>query len=145
MRFLPWLAGVLVGLLSWPVGAEEDVVTGVASVRDPVTVAISGARYRLEAIEPPSEAAVCGERSCADAATEELAQFVSGHEVACTKVRRLGHGFFLASCRIEDDEDAAEHLLRQGLAQPGADASPTLQAAAEEARLAGRGLWAASK
>lgn len=142
MRAPPRFAVVLLGLLSWSAGAEEPV-TGVASVRDAVTVAIGGARYRLEGIEPPHEAAVCGAQPCLDAAMDELAQFVSGHKVACTKARRLGHGFFLASCRLESGVDAAEHLLRQGLAELGADANPTLRAAADEAKVARRGVWAA--
>jgi endonuclease YncB( thermonuclease family) len=143
MRPHLWLAVVLFGLLSWPADAEEPV-TGVASVRDAVTVAIGGARYRLEGVEPPPEAAVCGAQPCSDAAMDELAQIVSGHEVTCTNARRLGHGFFLASCRLENGVDVAEHLLRQGLAELGADASPALRAAAQEAKGARRGVWAAS-
>jgi endonuclease YncB( thermonuclease family) len=143
MSPLPRLACVLFGLLSWSAGAEEPV-TGVASVRDAVTVAIDGARYRLEGIEPPSETAVCGAQPCLEAAVDELAQVVSGHEVTCTKARRLGHGFFLASCRLESGVDAAEHLLRRGLAELGTDANPALRAAAQEAKGARRGIWAAS-
>jgi endonuclease YncB( thermonuclease family) len=141
MRTQLWLAVVLFGPLSWPAGAEEPV-TGLASMRDAVTVAIDGARYRLEGIEPPAESAACGAQPCLDAAMDELARFVSGHEVICTKARRLGHGFFLSSCRLADGEDAAEHLLRQGLAELGADASSAHRAAAEQAKAARRGVWA---
>ncbi len=74
----------------------------------------------------------------------ELARLVSGHQVTCTKARRLGHGFFLSSCRLEDGVDAAEHLLSQGLAELGADASPAHRAAAEQAKAARKGVWAAS-
>ena len=126
--------------LSWPVGAEEPA-SGVASMRDAVTVAISGARFRLEGIDPPAEGAVCGAQSCVDSAMEELSRFVSGHQVTCTRARRLGHGFFLSSCRLEDGADAAEHLLKQGLAELGDEANPAHRSAAEQAKAAGRGLW----
>jgi endonuclease YncB( thermonuclease family) len=143
MRTQARFAVVLLALLPWPAGAEESV-TGAASMRDAVTVAIDGARYRLEGIEPPAEGAVCGAQPCLTAAMNELAQFVSGHQITCTKVRRLGHGFFLSSCRLEDGVDAAEHLLSQGLAELGADANPAHRAAAEQAKAAERGIWAAS-
>jgi len=137
---LPFVV-LLLGALSWPAVAEEPV-SGVASVRDAVTVAVNGARFRLEGIEPPAEGEVCGAQSCVDAAMEELASFVSDHQVTCTRTQRLGHGFFLSSCRLEDGADAAERLLNQGLAEPGADANPAQRAAAEQAKTAGKGLWA---
>jgi endonuclease YncB( thermonuclease family) len=127
--------------LSWPASAEEPV-SGAASMRDAVTVAVSGARFRLEGVDPPADGAPCGAQSCIDAAMKELASFVSGHRVTCTRTQRLGHGFFLSSCRLEDGTDAAEHLLYQGFAELGAGASAAHLAAAEQAKAAGRGLWA---
>ncbi len=141
MRTRALIAVLLLGAMSWPAGAE-DPVSGAASMRDAVTVAISGARFRLEGIDPPAEGAVCGAQSCVDAAMKELARFVSGRQVTCTKAQRLGHGFFLSSCRLEDGADAAEHLLNQGLAELGDDAVPALREAAGRAKAAGRGLWA---
>ena len=135
---LPLLLGAL---MAWPAAAEE-AVTGAAAVRDPVTVAISGARYRLEGIEPPREGAVCAAQSCLDAAMAELARFVSGRDVTCTATQRVGHGFFLSSCRLENGSDLAQHLLSRGLAELGAEPSAEQRAAAEKAKAARLGVWA---
>lgn len=143
MRTQAWFAVLLLGSLTCRASAEEPVI-GVASVRDAVTVAIGGARYRLEGIEPPASGLVCGARSCLDEAMEELARFVADRQVTCTKSRRFGHGFFLASCHLEGGLDAAEHLLSRGLAELGADASPAHRAAAERAKAGSRGIWAGS-
>lgn len=118
----------------------DDSLTGEAKMRDAVTIAISGARVRLEAILPPEEARMCGSMSCVEAAKAELATVIKGHTVTCKKSRKLGHGYFLGPCTT-DGADLAEHLLSQGLAHPDADASEAYRSAAEQAKAAKKGVW----
>lgn len=118
----------------------DDTLTGEAMMRDAVTIAISGARIRLEAIAPPEEARMCGNLPCIELAKSELANLVKGHTVTCKKSRKLGHGYFLGPCSA-DGTDLAHHLLLQGLALPDADASEAYRDAAEQAKAAKKGLW----
>jgi endonuclease YncB( thermonuclease family) len=122
-----------------PATADEHV-KGEALVRDAVTIAVGGGRFRLEAISPPKDGQVCGTASCADSAKIALVAFINGRSIVCAKSRKLGHGFFLGKCAVED-RDLGEYLLTQGLAVPDADASEAYRAAAEQAKAAKKGLW----
>lgn len=129
-------------------GAAEDAVRGQGKARGPDTVAVAGTRIRLAAIVPPAEGMVCagsgGAVSCAEAAAAALDALLTRGEVACSKERRLGHGYFLGRCTLGDGTDMALALLEQGLAQPaGTEAPDAYRAAGAEARNARRGLWAA--
>jgi endonuclease YncB( thermonuclease family) len=131
---------LLLCLLSAAPAFADDTLTGEAMMRDAVTIAISGARIRLEAIIPPEESRMCGNASCVEAAKSELASLIKGHTVTCKKSRRLGHGYFLGPCTA-DGADLALYLLSQGLALPDADASDAYRAAAEQAEAGKKGVW----
>jgi endonuclease YncB( thermonuclease family) len=75
----------------------------------------------------------------------ELTRLISGQRVTCTKRQRLGHGFFLSSCKLGDGTDVAKHLLEEGLARAEADASAAYRTAAEQAQAASKGIWARAK
>jgi endonuclease YncB( thermonuclease family) len=125
--------------------AAEDRIKGSGKARGPDTVAVAGTRIRLAAIEVPGDGLACGGSSCAESATAALDALLTRGEVACSKERRLGHGYFLGRCMLADGTDLALGLLRDGLARPsGGDAPEAYRAAAAAAREARRGLWAAA-
>jgi len=135
------LAILLLAGFILPASADEPA-TGTATMRDAVTVAMDGARYRLQGINPPADGVACGEQSCLDAAMNELKHLISGQRITCTKLQRLGHGFFLSRCKLADGTDVAKHLLGEGLAKAEAGASATYRTAAEQAQAASKGIWA---
>jgi endonuclease YncB( thermonuclease family) len=128
---LAWLS-----LVSSP--RADETVTGPAEMRDAATVAIAGGRYRLQGIVPPED-----DKSI-DAAKQSLADFITGKSVTCVKLSRLGHGYFLATCKRESGEDLALHLLGQGLARVDGDASAEAFKAEDAAKAAHKGVWAGS-
>ncbi|MGB3900238.1 MAG: thermonuclease family protein [Mesorhizobium sp.] len=135
------LAILLLAGFTLPASADEPA-SGTATMRDAVTVAMGGARYRLQGINPPKDGVACGERPCLDAAMDELTRVISGQQITCTKRQRLGHGFFLSTCKLADGTDVGKHLLEQGLATVETDASAAYRTAAEQAQAASKGLWA---
>jgi endonuclease YncB( thermonuclease family) len=136
---LPFISLVFASLVF--AGAAEDGVKGEAQVRDAVTLALAGARFRLSSIVPV-EGKPCGGRDCAEYAAESLGPELAGHEVTCTKERRLGHGFFLARCTRDDGTDIATIILGKGLAAAEANAPPSYREAADKAKAEKKGLWA---
>lgn len=120
--------------------AADDSVKGPAQVRDSVTIAIAGSRFRLADITAP-EKETCGGKDCAEVAMLILGAKLSGHEVTCAKDRRLGHGYFLARCKLDDGTDVAILSVEEGLAVPLPNPPPSYKEAAEEAKSQGRGLW----
>lgn len=131
---------LIASLLAIAPAAADESVTGEALVRDAVTVAVGGARFRLEAVKPPEDGRVCGNASCLEAAKTDLIAFINGRSIVCTKSRKLGHGFFLGKCTVEGS-DLGEYLLTQGLALPDSDASEAYRSAAGQAKAAKKGLW----
>jgi endonuclease YncB( thermonuclease family) len=127
-------------LLAIAPAMADEPVTGEALVRDAVTVAVGGARFRLQAINPPEDGQVCGSASCVEAAKTVLAAFIDKRSIVCTKSRKLGHGYFLGKCTVEGG-DLGEYLLTQGLALPDAEASEAYRSAADQAKAAKKGVW----
>jgi endonuclease YncB( thermonuclease family) len=119
----------------------DDSVKGVAQVRDAVTIAVSGARFRLSGIAP-FQKQLCGGKDCAERAAEIIGPEISGHQVTCVKEHRLGHGYFLARCKRDDGVDVATLILEKGYAVPEANAQPSYREVAEKAKAEARGLWA---
>ncbi|MGE0211915.1 MAG: thermonuclease family protein [Parvibaculaceae bacterium] len=135
----------LVGMMALgPAGtgaAAAETVSGPADVRDEVTVAIGGARYRLQGVEVGGDAR-CGASVCGDAAAEALRQWIGAEPLSCDKLSRLGHGFFLARCRTASGEDLGRKLLEEGIARPGEGADAAYIEASDGAKAAHRGQWA---
>jgi endonuclease YncB( thermonuclease family) len=138
---LPFISLVFASLVFASASAAEDGVKGEAQVRDAVTLALAGARFRLSSIVPV-EGKSCGGKDCAEYAAENLGPELAGHEVTCTKERRLGHGFFLARCTRGDGTDIATIILGKGLAAAEANAPPSYREAADKAKAEKKGLWA---
>ena len=136
-------AVLLAAALVASAAAAIEPVSGVARTRDASTVAIGGVRVRLAGVLPPGPERRCdGAASCAEAAETLLAGELEGHTVRCTRERRLGHGYYLGRCALEDGTDPALRLLEAGLAEPEAPPTAAYEQAAAAARAAGRGLYA---
>lgn len=123
------------------VGAADDSAKGEAQVRDAVTLALDGARFRLSSLVP-FDTALCGGKDCAERAAEVIGPEVAGRQVTCNKERRLGHGYFLARCVRDDGVDLALVILAKGFAKAEPNAPPSYVAAAAEAKAKATGLWA---
>jgi endonuclease YncB( thermonuclease family) len=118
----------------------QDRITGAATMRDAVTVAIAGARFRLDSLVS-SEAQTCSGKKCAEVASDVIGPRLAGHSVTCTKEHRLGHGYFLARCKLDDGVDLATLILEEGLATHEPNAPGSYREAVEKAKVQGRGLW----
>lgn len=140
LRMLVLAAMVMLGPTGTGAAAAAETVSGPADVRDGVTVAIGGARYRLQGVEV--DGGRCGASGCGDAAAEALGQWIGGAPLSCEKLSRLGHGFFLARCRTASGEDLGRKLLEQGFARPGEGADAVYVEASEGAKAAHKGRWA---
>jgi endonuclease YncB( thermonuclease family) len=120
--------------------AAEDSVTGEAQIRDAVTIAIAGARFRLAGLAA-AENQSCGGRLCAEVAAAVIGARLAGQQVTCAKERRLGHGYFLARCMLTEGPDLGLLILEEGFALPETTAPANYKDAAERAKSAARGLW----
>jgi endonuclease YncB( thermonuclease family) len=138
MRFL-LLTMIAQFACSFPAAASESV-KGEAEIRDAVTIVIDGARYTLADIVEPQEK-TCGNRPCGEAAIQLIGPRLAGRQTTCLKERRLGHGRFLARCKLENGTDLATVILEEGLALPESNAPPGYISAAQKAKLEGRGVW----
>jgi len=120
--------------------AASESVKGEAEIRDAVTIVIDGARYTLADLVEPQDKP-CGNRPCGKAAIELIGPRLAGRQTTCLKERRLGHGRYLAHCKLEDGTDLATVILEEGLALPETNAAPGYIAAAQKAKTEGRGVW----
>jgi len=131
---------LFVGIAAPAANAADDTMKGPAQVRDAATITIEGSRFRLADIAAP-ESETCGGKDCAEVAMSVLGARLAGHEVTCAKDRRLGHGYFLARCKLDDGTDIAKLSLEEGLAVPLPNPPPSYKEAADQAKAQGRGLW----
>ena len=142
--------GAFLLLVFW-LGAALAAPVRVAEVVDGDTVVLADHRLvRLIGINTPElgrdgapdePLARAARARLAALARDQLVTLIPGHET------RDRHGRLLAYLVLADGRDAQELLLREGLAAPVAvppnlDRLARYRAAAEQARQAGRGLWA---
>lgn len=132
----------LVLVLAAGVAAAEEPVSGVARARDGWTVAIGGVRVRFAGVLEPVALRQCGKVACDEAARVRLAALVDGHEITCSRERRLGHGIYRGVCAVKEVGDPALVLLREGLLRAAPDALPPYVAAQGAAEAAGLGQFA---
>ena len=121
--------------------ASAETVTGAAKARDATTIEIAGGRFRLDGIAPPEEGRTCGAEPCADIARDALQELVSKGDIACEKLRKLGHGFFLAHCKDGAGADIAIALIAAGWTAAESGATPAYVEAEAKAKAAGLGMW----
>jgi endonuclease YncB( thermonuclease family) len=127
--------------------AHADLI-GVASVIDADTIEIHGQRIRLHGIDAPEGGQVCLDAAgqkwrCGQRAALALQDLIGRRTVACDERDVDRYGRIVGRCLV-DDLDINEWLVAQGLALAYRRYSGDYVAAEDEARAAGRGMWAGS-
>ena len=105
------------------------LLRGVPVVIDTATLMLNGELIHLDG--------VTGEHG---APGNQLARYIGGREIACAPVDVGARQY---RCKL-GDYDLSEAVLLNGGGRATDDASERLRSAEEQARLAGRGLWAAA-
>lgn len=137
------LLAVAGAVLQYRLGPGRSLA-GMAVAIDGDSLRLAGEELRLEGIDAPEYRQTCRDRAgqgvaCGRQARRALAAMLAPGKVSCTvsRVDRYGRG--LARCR-SGSADINAALVRQGQALAYGD----YRAEEEEARAAGRGLWATS-
>jgi endonuclease YncB( thermonuclease family) len=136
--------GVLVCLA--PRATHADMV-GVASVIDADTIEIHGQRIRLHGIDAPEGGQTCLDAAgrnwrCGQQAALALQDLIGRRTVSCDERDVDRYGRIVVSQCFVGDVDVNEWLVAQGLALAYRRYSLAYVAAEDEARDAGRGMWA---
>jgi len=130
--------------LGWPSLAQASVIRGPATAIDGDTLAMTGARVRLFAIDAPEKSQTCtraGEAwACGQEATAVLARTIDGKEVSCQQVTTDQYGRMVAKCTV-GNRDLAEMMVRAGLAIALPQFSDAYTAAEAGAKVATAGIW----
>lgn len=142
-----WTAAVLavLGWIGFGPTALADM-TGVASVVDGDTIEIHGQRIRLHGIDAPESSQTCLDRGgqvwrCGQRAALALQDLIGRRTVSCDE-RDVGrYGRTISQCFV-GETDLNEWLVEQGLALAYRRYSNDYVPAENEARVAGRGMWA---
>jgi endonuclease YncB( thermonuclease family) len=126
-----------------PADAE---IAGVASVVDADTIEIHGQRIRLHGIDAPESSQPCldgGGRTwrCGQRAALALQDLIGRRTVTCDERDVDRYGRIVGRCLL-GEVDINEWLVAQGLALAYRRYSRDYLAAEDEARAAGRGMWA---
>ena len=127
--------------------AHADMV-GVASVIDGDTIEIHGQRTRLHGIDAPEGGQTCLDAAgrnwrCGQRAALALQDLIGRRTVTCDERDVDRYGRIVGRCLV-GEVDINEWLVAQGLALAYRHYSMDYVAAEEEARAAGRGMWAGS-
>ena len=138
---------VVAGVSGFAAAAHADLI-GVASVIDADTIEIHGQRIRLHGIDAPEGGQVCLDAAgqkwrCGQRAALALQDLIGRRTVACDERDVDRYGRIVGRCLV-DDLDINEWLVAQGLALAYRRYSGDYVAAEDEARAAGRGMWAGS-
>lgn len=138
------LALVLVALSGAAVSAET--ITGRASVIDGDTLDIRGTRFRLQGVDTPESAQMCGDAAgkdypCGRKAAFALADKIGQGNVSCEVVDKDRYGRSVAICRL-GAEDLNGWLVQQGWGMAYRQYSTAYVRLEDEAKAAKRGIWA---
>ena len=125
--------------------AQADMV-GVASVIDADTIEIHGQRIRLHGIDAPESSQTCLDAAgrnwrCGQRAALALQDLIGRRTVTCDERDVDRYGRIVGRCLV-GEVDINEWLVAQGLALAYRRYSLDYVAAEDEARAAGRGMWA---
>ncbi|HUE45530.1 MAG TPA: thermonuclease family protein [Aestuariivirgaceae bacterium] len=121
-------------------------VAGVASVIDADTIEIHGQCIRLHGIDAPESSQPCldaGGRTwrCGQRAALALQDLIGRRTITCDERDVDRYGRIVGRCLV-GEVDVNEWLVAQGLALAYRRYSLDYVAAEDEARAAGRGMWA---
>jgi len=135
------LLAVAGAVLQYRLGPARSLV-GAAEAIDGDSLRLAGEELRLEGLDAPEYRQTCRDRSgrdvaCGRQARQALAGMLAQGNVTCTVSRADRYGRGLARCR-QGEADIGAALVRTGQALAYGD----YRAEEEEAKAAGRGLWA---
>lgn len=138
------LALILVALSG--AAASAETITGRASVIDGDTLDIRGTRFRLQGVDTPESAQMCGDASgkdypCGRKAAFALSDKIGQGNVACEVVDKDRYGRSVAICRL-GAEDLNGWLVQQGWGMAYRQYSTAYVRLEDEAKAAKRGIWA---
>ena len=138
--------GLFLALLAAAYSPAHADIAGVASVIDADTIEIHGERIRLHGIDAPESSQTCldlagREWRCGQAAALALQDLIGRRTVTCDERDVDRYGRIVGRCLV-GDLDVNEWLVAQGLALAYRRYSLDYVAAEDEARAAGRGMWA---
>jgi endonuclease YncB( thermonuclease family) len=141
------MCAALVPASGSPVQAGGEIA-GVASVVDPDTIEIHGQRIRLHGIDAPEGGQTCLDAAgrnwrCGQRAALALQDLIGRRTVTCDERDVDRYGRIVGRCLV-GDLDINEWLVAQGLALAYRHYSRDYVAAEDQARSAGRGMWAGS-
>lgn len=128
--------------LSW-FGSSD--ISGTATVVDGDTVDVDGRRVRLEGVDAPEIAQVCGRAKggvwpCGRAAADALVQLIGQQRVTCQSEGTDKYERMLGICSVAGVEINA-HLVRKGYAWAFVKYSDRYVAEEAEAKAAAAGIW----
>lgn len=133
-------------LLLWPILAwTAGEVKGSARVVDGDTLHIDNVKVRMHGIDAPESDQTCTKDgkvwACGKSSTQHLRDLIDGREVSCGWQEKDRYGRVVAVCRIGgSDLNAAQ--VAAGLAVAYRRYSKDYVALEEQARTAGKGMWA---
>jgi endonuclease YncB( thermonuclease family) len=144
-RLLLLMCAALVPASGSPVQAGGKIA-GVASVVDPDTIEIHGQRIRLHGIDAPEGGQTCLDAAgrtwrCGQRAALALQDLSGRRTVTCDERDVDRYGRIVGRCLV-GEVDINKWLVAQGLALAYRRYSRAYVGAEDEARAAGRGMWA---
>jgi endonuclease YncB( thermonuclease family) len=133
------------GISGFAAAVHADIA-GVASVIDADTIEIHGQRIRLHGIDAPEGGQACLDAAgqkwrCGQRAALALQELIGRRTVTCDERDVDRYGRIVGRCLV-GDLDINEWLVEEGLALAYRRYSRDYVAAEDEARAAGRGMWA---
>jgi endonuclease YncB( thermonuclease family) len=136
---------LIAGISGFAAAAHADMA-GVASVIDADTIEIHGQRIRLHGIDAPESSQICLDAAdqrwrCGQRAALALQDLIGRRAVTCDERDVDRYRRIVGRCLV-GDLDINEWLVAQGLALAYRRYSLDYVAAEDEARKAGRGMWA---
>ncbi len=142
----PLLQFLMLFLLLYSTAAQAETLTGRPYIIDSDTVRVSGKHIRLEGIDGPERNQRCRDRTgkdydCGLVSTVALKTKIGKNSITCKSTTRDRYGRFLGICYL-DNLDLNGWLVKNGYALAYIRYSRRYVTLEQEARKAGRGLWA---